>query len=61
MELDLSLKVGQRGIWGTAKQARLAPEHVAWFEGLFDCLVSIAECNEELPPCALRTSRRNPR
>jgi len=51
-DLDLSLTVRRVGLWGSASNARLAAEHVDWFEGLFDCLVSVAECEPELPMCA---------
>jgi hypothetical protein len=49
-ELDLTLTVQQQGFWGV-KQKRLFPEHVRWLESLFDCLVSVAECNSYLPGC----------
>jgi hypothetical protein len=58
-ELDLSLQVQQRGMWGGTKSAQLAQEHVGWFENLFDCLVSIVECDNELPVCAQRALRRS--
>lgn len=51
-DIDLSLTVRRVGLWGATSNARLAAEHVEWFEGLFDCLVSVAECEPELPLCA---------
>jgi hypothetical protein len=53
-DLDLWVLIKRRGIWGTS-DAELSPTHTAWFEGLFDCLVSIAECTDEPPICARRT------
>jgi hypothetical protein len=53
-ELDLTLTAQQFGMWGLVKNAQLAPDHVEWFENLFDCLVFLAECDREPPICARR-------
>jgi hypothetical protein len=53
-EVDLVLAIRQSGLWGEVKNPSLAGQHVDWMEGVFDCLVSIAECGPAPPQCAVK-------
>ncbi len=51
-EVDLQLKARHRTESGRLQKARMASENVSWFEGLFDCLISVVECGDRPPVCA---------
>lgn len=53
-ELMLDLSVKQRGLWGLVHDPELTNTDADWFEKTFDCLLSVLECNDNVPMCARR-------